>query len=123
MKYALIVIALLVLVSLIMDFNSRTAELNRLTAEKEAVSARLVDKLLTKAALETQIAYATSEAAVEDWAYGNHMKHSGDISVVPVEVSPITPTPTPRPVVVATQVSNLERWLSLFFDVAPATSP
>ncbi|MEW5873291.1 MAG: hypothetical protein AB1894_28785 [Chloroflexota bacterium] len=116
MKYAVLIVSLVVLAYLIMDFNSRTAEMNRLAAEKERVSQQLEYRLETKAALQTQIAYATSEAAAIEYGYKHHMIREGDTPVKLVEGAESTPTPTPKPQVAPTQVSNLQRWLQLFFD-------
>ena len=116
MKYAILFIAIIVLAYLVMDFNSRTSELNRLISEKERVSEQLQYRQETQASLQTQIAYATSEAAVLDFGYQNHLGRSGDVVVVPVGEAAATPTPVLRPVVTPTQMNNLERWLSLFFD-------
>ena len=116
MKYALIVISIIVLIFLVMDFNERTVNLNRLTSEKDVISTQFYSRLETKAAVITQIAYATSEAAVREWAYKNSWKKPGDIPVVPIQSTAVTATPTPQPVITTTEVSNLERWLSLFID-------
>jgi hypothetical protein len=116
MKYALVVIALALLAYLVIDFNGRTAEMNRLLAEEEIIQARLESRQATRDALEAQIAYATSEAAVVEWAHENHMARSGEYPVVPIQAAQVTPTPRPKPTVVATEVSNLERWLALFVD-------
>jgi len=116
MKYALVVIALATLAYLVIDFNGRTAEMNRLLAEEEIVRARMEGRQQTKAALEAQIAYATSEAAVVRWAHENHMARPGEHPVVPIQSAEVTPTPRPKPSVVATEVSNLEHWLALFVD-------
>jgi len=117
MKYVVLVVSLVLLAYLVMDFNGRTAELNRLRAEQEVVSARLESREQTKSAIEAEIAYATSEAAVAEWAYQNHMARPGDFVVVPVQAVQITPTPAPKPVVTPMQVSNPERWLALFIDL------
>jgi hypothetical protein len=116
MKYVLVVIALTLLAYLVIDFNGRTAEMNRLLAEQEIVQARLESRQQTKAALDAQIAYATSEAAVVKWAHENHMARPGEYPVVPIQSVKVTPTPRPKPTVVPTEVSNLERWLALFVD-------
>jgi len=114
-RYALVLIGLGLLAMMVMDFNSRTAELRRLAAEKEVVSAQATNVMQTKIALEEEIAYATSEPAVMQWAYEDgHMVRSGDVPVVPVAPQEVTPVPTPTPTVVVSQVSNWQRWLSLF---------
>jgi hypothetical protein len=116
MKYVAIVVALVVMAFLVMDFNSRTAELSRLTVEHAIVKAERESKIETKSALEGEIAYATSEAAVYEWAYENHMIRPGDIPVVPVQVSEVTPTPSPSIAASQNESTNLERWLLLFID-------
>jgi hypothetical protein len=122
MRYVILVISLVLMAYMVMEFNGRTAELNRLRGEREVVSARLESKHATKAALEAQIAYATSDAAVMKWAYENHMARPGDYVVVPVQALQITPTPAPKPLVVTPEVSNIQRWLSLFVD-PPKAAP
>jgi len=116
MKYAIIVISLVLLAFLVIDFNSRMAELNRLRVEQELVSARLEGHEATRDALQTQIAYATSEAAAVRWAHENHMAQPGEKAVVPMQPSLSTPVPRPRPTAESTEVSNLQQWLSLFID-------
>ena len=116
MKYAILVVVLVIMAYLVMNFNSRTADLNRLTSEHRVVQAQRDSKQNTKAALEEQIAYATSEAAVYKWAYENHMVRPGDFPVVPVQPAKVTVMPTPRPVVITPAPDNWERWLMLFLD-------
>jgi uncharacterized protein (DUF58 family) len=119
-RYGLLVMGLAVLALLVMDFNSRMAELRRLTAERELVSARVTQQVQTQNALKQQIAYATSERAVMEWAYQDgRMVRPGDNPVVPVAPAGATPSPTPAQVVTQVTVSNWERWLSLF--IGPRT--
>ena len=122
MRYVVLVITLVLLAYLVMEFNGRTAELNHLRAEREAVNARLESKQATKAALEAEIGYATSDAAAIQWGYENHMARPGDYVVVPVQAIQVTPTPAPRVVVTTPEVSRIQRWLSRFID-APNTAP
>ena len=122
-KPVLILVGFTVLVLLVMDFNSRMAELRRLTAEKEDVSARVTSLVDTQVALETQVAYATSDAAVYYWAYNfQHMGKEGDVLVVPIQPEGSLPQPTPTPVVTPVVIQNWQVWLSLFVD-QPPTAP
>ncbi len=117
-KYALIITGVVVLAFLVMDFNTRMAALRRLTLEKETVAAQLAGLQMTQTRLQTAIAYATSEAAVEDWAYEDgNLVRPGDNPIVPVGPGDSTPAPAPTPVVVTAQVSNWQMWLWLFVDV------
>jgi hypothetical protein len=112
-----------VLVLLVMDFNSRMAELRRLTAEKEDVSARVTSLVETQVSLETQVAYATSDAAVYYWAYNfQHMGRPGDVLVVPIQPEGSLPQPTPTPVITPEVIHNWQVWLSLFVD-QPSSAP
>ncbi len=120
MKYVVVVLSVALAIYMVIDFNGRLTELNRLRAEEEIISARLEGQLETKAGLEAQIAYANSDAAVIRWAYENHMVRPGDLRVVPIQIEPNTTAPTPTPETVVAEVHNLDSWLSLFVD--PATS-
>ena len=116
-KYALVIVGMFVLAYLVMDLNNRMAALRRLSAQKEGVTQQLAGQMRTQAYLQTQIAYATSDAAVEQWAYEEgDMVRSGDVPVVPLPPSVGTPMPTPTRVVVVTPVANWQFWLWLFVD-------
>jgi len=116
-KSALILIGFAILVVLVMDFNNRMAELRRLTAEKEEVSARVTSLVQTQVSLETQVAYATSEAAVFYWAYNfERLGREGDVLVVPIQQEGSLPQPTPTPAVTPEVIRNWQVWLSLFVD-------
>ena len=116
-KPALILIGFAVLVLLVMDFNNRMAELRRLTAEKEVVSVRVTSLVQTQASLETQVAYATSEAAVYYWAYNfEHLGREGDVLVVPIQAEGNLPQPTPTPIVTPEVIQNWQVWMTLLVD-------
>ncbi len=116
-RYAIAIGGVVLLAYLVMAFNSRMADMRRLAVQKDRVSTELVGLEATRAALETQIAYANSEAAVQEWAYqeGN-MIREGDVPVVPLPPPGSTPVPTPTPSVIRAQVSNWQMWMWLFVD-------
>jgi cell division protein FtsB len=116
-RQILLIAGLAVLFYLIMDFNNRMAELHRLSAQSERVSAQATSLIATQAYLEEQIAYATSDSAVEEWAReeGRWMR-PGDQPVVPLVPPGSTVVPTPTPVVTPERVQNWEVWLALFVD-------
>jgi hypothetical protein len=123
MRPVFFLVGFAILVFLVMDFNSRMAELRRLTAEKENVSARVTSLVDTQSALQTQVSYATSDAAVYYWAYNfERLGNEGDVLVVPIQAPGYTPEPTPTPVVTPEVIQNWQVWLSLFVD-QPAKSP
>lgn len=112
-KVALGVVAI-ILFFLVMDLNNRLNELSRLSKQQEKASTVIAVLQNTLSALDTQVAYANSEGAVEDWAYEEgHMTRPGENLVIPL--SPPGTTPIPEVVIVATQepVANWQVWLAL----------
>jgi cell division protein FtsB len=107
-----ITVALLIMfVFLMMDFNSRLSELSRQNARRDHVQTEVQALVWTEEALKGQVLYATSEAAVEDWAREQgHMSRSGDVVIIPlplgevVENVVVTPAPTAKP------LDNWEVW-------------
>ncbi len=120
-KYVLIAVGLAVLVMLLSDFNARIAELNRLRREHEQVATQLAGMQGTQAALQTQIVYATSDAAVLENAYEeNRMVRPGDVLVVPLGGVTATPTPVlPVSPQAAEEHAPWEYWFALFFEETP----
>jgi hypothetical protein len=102
---------------LVVEFNSRLEELNRLNDQRDQVRMTATQAAQTEMALKTQVAYANSAAAVEEWARTEgHYVLEGDQAVVPL-VQPgsqpvIAPTVQPTP----TPMQNWEVWWTLFFD-------
>jgi hypothetical protein len=116
-KYALLVIGLVVLSLLVMDFNNRMVELRRLSDKREDVAIEATDLMYTQVYLETQIAYATSEAAVNEWAYEEgHMVREGENLVIPLEYPGFTPEVTFVPTTTPEPESNFQIWFSLFLE-------
>ena len=78
-------LGLIVLLILVLDFNSRMVELTRLTSQFKSETAELDGYLSEKEALENEIAYATSNDAVEKWAreQGRYTK-PGDHPIIPL---------------------------------------
>jgi len=116
-KYAIIIIGVLGLAYLVMDMNSRLFELRKNTVLLERVAAEATQLVNTQNALLTQIAFATSDLAVEQWAREDgHMVRSGDNPVVPLPPGDATPVPTPTPAVTREVIQNWQMWLWLFVD-------
>jgi cell division protein FtsB len=116
-RYFIIVVGVGILILLVVGFNNRITTLRRLEDEAEQVSEEVQILESTQAFLETQIAYATSEAAVEEWAYQEaRMIREGDYLVAPI--SPSVSTPEPQQIFIPTPQSleNWQVWKALFFD-------
>ena len=111
----LIVLGLVIAVVLLIDFNRRMEELNSLTTKLESVHAEGTTIMQTQQALVTQVAYATSDAAVEQWAYENKWVRTGEHPVQLVPAGGASPTVEPTPAPQAENPPNWRIWWQLFF--------
>jgi hypothetical protein len=113
----LIPLGLLLAVVLLIDFNRRMEELSRLSTNLEAVRAEGTAIMETQEALITQVAYATSDQAVEEWAYRNKWVRVGEHAVQLEPSGSATTTPAPLPVTPTETPPNWQTWWELFFGV------
>src|SRR5512146_1151856 len=118
-RTVLIIVGLVVAVVLLIDFNRRMEELNRLTANLKAVQAQGTEIMQTQIALVTQVSYATSDSAVEQWAYENKWVRVGEHPVDVVPAGNVTPTPVPPAVTQTSNPPNWRIWWELFFGSNP----
>lgn len=93
---------------MLLGLNDRLTEYFKLSRQRNEIATEVYGLQSTEIALRTQIAYASGDNAVEDWARGEaHMALPGDMVIVPltpsssVAGSSISTTPTP---------SLLENW-------------
>ncbi|MDP1713275.1 MAG: hypothetical protein Q8L41_00895 [Anaerolineales bacterium] len=106
-----------VLILFLIEFNSRLEELNRLNNQRDQVRLLATQAMQTQMALQTQVAYAGSIAAVDEWARteGHYLK-DGDHPVIPVEQPGSQPVIVNTPVPTPTPMQNWEIWWDLFFN-------
>ena len=114
-RTVLIVLGLVVAVVLLIDFNRRMEELDSLTAKLDSVQAEGTAVMQTQVALVTQVAFATSDQAVEQWAYQNKWVRVGEHPVDIIAAGNVTPTPAPPAVTQVVNPSNWRIWWELFF--------
>ena len=117
MRQVIFAAAAVIIFMLLADFNNRWNEKQRLTAQHEQVAGQLAELEATQMALEVQIEYAQSDAAVEAWAYQEGgLVRPGDFVIVPQPApgGPPPEEPTAAPTVEPRE--NWEVWWSLFFD-------
>ena len=106
-----------ILILFVIEFNARLEELNRLNDQRDQVRALATQAMQTEMALQTQVAYAGSTAAVEEWARTEgHYLQEGDHPVIPVGVPGSEPVIIPTPVPSPAPMQNWEVWWSLFFS-------
>jgi cell division protein FtsB len=115
-RRVLVMIGILALVFIVLEFNRRLEELNMLNRQNQAIQTQATAAIQTQAALQTQVAYAGSDAAVEEWARtdGHYIK-DGDLPVVPVGQAGAAPIEAKTPTPVPTQPANRQVWWDLFF--------
>src|SRR5258706_16486050 len=110
------IIGIIVLAFIVLDFNRRLEELNLLNKQNEFVQSQATQSIQTQSALQTQVPYAGSTNAVEEWARTDgHYIQDGDLPMVPngqpgsapIEIN--TPLPAPTP------MANWQVWWDLFF--------
>jgi len=105
----------IVLFFLLMDFNSRINELNRLNTQLSGMKTDVAASKATQSGLQEQIAYATSDAAVNEYARNNGMVREGEKLVVPIPNDTPMPQQAVEPTPTTIKVTNQEIWWALFF--------
>jgi hypothetical protein len=116
----LFVVGMFLVVILLMDFSRRIEKMDRLDTQLKTVAAEATSVMETQVGLITQIAFATSDAAVEQWAYedGKWVKPGEHL----VEIVGGGEAPTPSAVAPAAQPGGTPRWRiwwELFFGSQP----
>ncbi len=116
LRRILVVGAVIVLLLLMMDLNNRVVSLNRLTNQRDDMRTEIAQYRATATVLHTQIAYATSEAAVDEWARDKaHYIQPGDVLVVPLPPPGATPEPVFIPTPTVMPIENYQVWWALIF--------
>lgn len=114
------ILSMILVVILLMDLSQRIDKKERLTAQLETIKVEATSVMETQIGLITQIAYATSDLAVEKWAYedGKWIK-PGEILVELVAAGD-TPTPTTSAATIpAREEPRWRLWWNLFFSDQP----
>lgn len=117
-KRLIAIVVVVLLIFLMMGFNNRLINMNRLTRQESILQTRIAGLENTKIAVEEQVAYATSEIALEEWAReSNHMIEPGDQAIVLIAPNEKLSTPTPTPTIEEepTSLSHFETWKLLLF--------
>ena len=115
-KQVTIVILIIIFFFMLLGLNSRLSELFRLSDQQTIMQTKVASLKNTDIALNTQIAIATSDLAVESWARDQgHMAQPGDMVIVPLQPSfapqDLSYPPTKNP----NQTENWQIWWDLFF--------
>jgi hypothetical protein len=110
------IIGMILLVFIVLEFNRRLEELNLLDKQNDFVRAQATQAVQTQIALQTQVAYAGSTQAVEEWARTDgHYIQDGDLPMVPIGQPGAAPIEMSTPIPTPTQMANWQVWWDLFF--------
>ena len=105
-----------ILLFLIIDFNTRVEGLSRLQNGLSTQQAIGTGVVVTQYALETQVAYATSDAAVQEYARNQaHLVQPGDNVVIPMAAPGTTPEPSATPAPAFANRTNWDVWMEYLF--------
>jgi cell division protein FtsB len=105
-----------ILLVLVTNFNARLEELSHLQGEAATVRAQGTAVMVTQSALETRVALATSQAAVEEYARNQaRMAQPGDKVFVVIPAPGSTPQPTPTATPILTNLNKWDVWMILIF--------
>ena len=111
-----VIAGVLFLVVVIVDFNTRMEELDRLSRQADITRAEATQASWTQTALETQVAHAQSDQIVEEQARSEgHMIQEGDNPVTVLGNEGAAPPESPEPTPIPTPKPNWQLWRDLFF--------
>lgn len=115
MKEILIVTGVLLLVIIVMDYNTRTEKLTQLNERAMVVRAEATQAVETQIALQTQIAVATSDPVTEGEARNNGEIQEGDVRVIPMAAPGNLPPGVIQSTPVPERLMKWQIWWALFF--------
>ncbi|MCP4141059.1 MAG: hypothetical protein GY755_12380 [Chloroflexi bacterium] len=115
LREIIVIVAVILLIFVMMDYNARLDKLNQLNEKVAYVRAEATAVFETQVALQTEIANATSEPVTEGEARNNGEIQPGDQRFVPIPADgaplldgTLPQAPTPR-------LMKWEVWAALFF--------
>ena len=116
LRRILVFAGIFILMLMMVDFNMRLENLNRLNDQRAVVRAQATQAMQTQSALQTRVAFAHSDQAVEDWARSEgHYMQPGDQPVVPLGQPGSAPVISSTPTSIPTPMPNWQVWQELFF--------
>lgn len=116
-RRVLVAAGIIVLVLMVIDLNRRLETLNTLNKQADIRRAQATQVMQTQVSLQTQVVFAASTEAVNEWARGEAgLAQDGDQVVVPLGVPGSEPVATAEPTPPPTPMPNWQVWWSLFFN-------
>ena len=117
MRRVAVFAGIIIMILVMVELNSRLEELNRLNNQLGQVRIAATYSVETQVALQTQLAYAGSTQAVEEWARTEgHYMMEGDQPVVPIGQPGSDPIVVATPTSMPTPMQPWQVWWGLFFS-------
>jgi len=111
-----LIVGVFFLTLVIVEFNSRLEELERLNRTVEIARAEATQAAITQIALEAQVEFTNTDQIVEEQARSEgHMIQEGDHPVVILGDESEAPLTNPEPIQIPTSKPNWQRWWDLYF--------
>jgi hypothetical protein len=111
-------VGLVAVLLIIIDINQRLGVAQRLRTSADRAATTVAQLEVENAVLKTQVAYATTDAAVIAWAHeSGKLVQPGEVLVVPVVPTPL-PTQPPPPAPTPAPPPNWQLWWNVFFESA-----
>lgn len=115
-KRLLLVVVLAVLVFMMMDFNNRMTVMLQLDRQEHQLQTQKVELQQTKVKIESDIVYANSERALEEWAREEaRLINDGDTPIVLLAGGSLPATSTPEAQTNKSALNTWEVWRELIF--------
>jgi cell division protein FtsB len=111
-----LLVAVVIAVLILGDLNRRMSDARRLEQDQLALQTSVASIESQNDDLRTQVAEATNDILVEEWARGQAgMVQEGEHLILPLPVGEATPVPTPSSNRAGSSASNWEIWWALLF--------
>jgi hypothetical protein len=115
-QQVILIIMVVIFFFVLLGLNARLTEFFRLTNQHEVMQTRIAGLKATQVGLQTQISYASSDKAAEEWAriYG-HEVLPGDQVIIPLPMSGTQQTINFLPTLTTKNNEKWSVWWELFF--------
>ncbi len=115
-KKWIFIFLLVILFFMVMGLNSSLSEYFQLTEQRNQMTERINNLEATQHSLETQIAYADSDKAVEEWArtYERYIQ-PGDQVIIPLSPEDVTQEVNYLETPIPSDEENWQIWWEMFF--------
>ncbi len=110
------IVLLAILFIMVLGLNTRLSEFFRLNRQLGEMQNRITNLDATSIALETDIAYANTDKAVEEWARTyERMGKEGDQVIIPIPPADVTPDVDYLPTPTQQTAENWQIWWEFLF--------